>query len=89
MIHQEKTWARRTYGWRYYMHPVVNAQARHRAGVITVESDRTRKLMITLAACAFELDHGAKPKNMNDLVPNYLKTVPKDAFTGHDMTYPP
>jgi len=38
------------------MHPIVIAQQKHRASAITVESDRTRKLMITLAARAFESD---------------------------------
>jgi len=89
IVHQEKIWGRRTFGWRYYMHPIVIAQQKHRASCITVESDRTRKLMITLAARAFELEHGAKPKSINDLVPNYLRTVPKDAFTGKGMAYPP
>jgi hypothetical protein len=89
VVHQEKIWGRRAYGWRYYMHPIVNAQARHRAGCITVQSDSTRKLMIALAVRAFELEHGAKPKSINDLVPAYLKTIPKDAFTGKDMAYPP
>jgi hypothetical protein len=88
ITHQEKVWARHKFGWRYYMHPIVIAQARHRASAITEQSDRTRKLMIRLAARAFELEHGAKPRSINDLVPNYLKTVPKDAFTGKDMTYP-
>ena len=89
IVHQEKVWNRKMYGWRYYMHPVVNAQARHRASAITEQSDRRRKLMIKLAAQAFEMEHGAKPKIVNDLVPTYLKAVPKDAFTGRDMTYPP
>jgi len=89
ITHQEKLWARHKFGWRYYMHPIVIAQARHRAAGITEASDRTRKLMITLAARAFEVDHGAKPKSIKDLVPSYLKTVPKDAYTSKDMTYPP
>jgi hypothetical protein len=89
IVHQEKIWGRRAFGWRYYMHPIVIAQQKHRASCITVESDRTRKLMIALAARAFELEHGVKPKPINDLVPAYLKTIPKDAFTGKDMAYPP
>ena len=45
--------------------------------------------MITLAARAYELEHGAKPKSLTDLVPAYLKAAPKDPFTGKDMAYGP
>ena len=89
VVHQEKIWARREFGWRYYMHPVVILQARHRASAITVQQQRTRHVMILFAERAFELEHGAKPKRIEELVPGYLKAVPKDAFTGKDWGYMP
>jgi hypothetical protein len=85
VAHRERIWRRRAFGWRYYLHPIANAQQKDLASNISLVSDHTRKLMITLAARAFELEHGVKPKSINDLVPAYLKTIPKDAFTGKDM----
>jgi hypothetical protein len=96
IVRQEKIWARRAYGWRYYRDAITHyimrgriAQARQRASRINVVSQLTRKHIITLAARAFELEHNAKPKTVADLVPTYLKAVPIDPFTGKDMTYPP
>lgn len=49
----------------------------------------TRKLMIDLAARAYQLENGHPPASTADLVPNYLNTVPFDPFTGTNMTYLP
>jgi len=50
---------------------------------------RTRQLIIDLAARAFELDKGKPPGSLADLVPDYLKAVPQDPFTGTNMVYLP
>jgi len=42
----------------------------------------TRQLLIDLAARAYELDKGQSPANVADLVPDYLKAIPQDPFTG-------
>jgi hypothetical protein len=34
--------------------------------------------LVDLAERAYELEHGALPKNIRDLVPDYLKAVPQD-----------
>jgi hypothetical protein len=47
---------------------------------------QTQRLAIACAARAYELDHGQKPKKAEDLVPGYLKTVPKDVATGQNLT---
>ena len=71
------------------MHPLVIAQTRHRAAAITAQQQRTRHLMVLLAERAFELEHGTKPKKVEELSPGYLKAVPKDALSGKDWSYLP
>ena len=46
-----------------------------------------RQLMIAFAARAYELKKGAPPQNVADLVPNYLKSIPKDPATGTNLVY--
>jgi hypothetical protein len=46
-------------------------------------------LTLDLAARAYELDKGHPPANLTDLVPDYLKAVPQDPFTGANMIYSP
>ncbi|HUB87460.1 MAG TPA: hypothetical protein VMB22_06175 [Verrucomicrobiae bacterium] len=46
---------------------------------------KTRQLVIRLAARAYELDKGKPPATVSDLVPDYLKAVPKDPATGQDL----
>ena len=40
-----------------------------------------RMLIIKLALRAYELDHGALPQSLSQLVPDYLPTVPIDPFS--------
>jgi hypothetical protein len=49
----------------------------------------TQNLAIQFAARAYELDKGKPPTSSTDLVPTYLKAMPKDPTTGKDMVYPP
>ena len=49
----------------------------------------TRQLLIDLAARAYELDKGQSPANVADLVPDYLKAIPQDPFTGTNLVYSP
>lgn len=44
-------------------------------------------LLLQLAARAYELEHGAQPKNWSDLVPAYLKTIPLDPLTGNKLIF--
>ncbi len=48
-----------------------------------------RRLMLDLAARAYELEKGERPKTIADLVPDYLKTIPLDPFTGTNIVYQP
>jgi hypothetical protein len=51
------------------------------------QQTRSRQLIIDLAARAYELDKGRKPASVADLVPDYLKAIPQDPFTGANMVY--
>jgi len=48
--------------------------------------ERTRNLMIELAARAYELENGHRPTNITVLTPGYLKTIPLDPVGGTNMT---
>jgi hypothetical protein len=45
----------------------------------------TRRLLLSLAARAYELERGKPPSRAADLVPDYLQAVPKDPENGADM----
>jgi hypothetical protein len=94
VLHQEREWARRAYGlkgqiqlilsWRTLKQTQQGCLARLHAQQL-----QTRKLMVDLAARAYESDKGQKPKDLNDLVPGYLKSVPLDPVTGTNLVYRP
>jgi len=50
---------------------------------------KLRQLTIDLAARAYELDKGKPPATVNDLVPDYLKTIPQDPLTGTNIVLRP
>jgi hypothetical protein len=53
------------------------------------QSLKTRHLLLQLAARAYELEKGAKPTNVSELVPDYLKAVPADPVTHSKLTFRP
>jgi hypothetical protein len=95
VMQQERDWSRRTFpGIRYEL-----ARLMFRNSLIQVyqsteqtfenQQGKTHQLIIDLAARAYELDKGHPPANLADLVPDYLKTIPQDPFTGTNMVYSP
>lgn len=46
---------------------------------------RRRQLMLDFAARAYELGKGKPPAAITDLVPDYLKAIPKDPITGSNL----
>ena len=48
-----------------------------------------KSIMIDIAARAYELEKGQRPKSVAELVPDYLKAVPKDPLTGTNMVLRP
>lgn len=46
---------------------------------------RTQRLMLRLAEHAYELELQQPPAKVSDLIPNYLKAVPRDLETGNEV----
>jgi len=89
ILHQEKIWERRTFGWKGQLQVLMDFKSRHRVGHTKTTQTRTRQLMIDLATRAYELEHGSRPKSLAELVPVYLKIAPRDPFTGKTMPLAP
>jgi hypothetical protein len=90
---RERLWARRAYGLRGQIVRLVQFRSLKQTeqGVtakLTAQQTRARRLLIELAARAYELEKGERPKNLTNLVPAYLKTIPQDPLTGTNMAYP-
>ena len=91
-LQTDRQFGRAVAGWRYPVMRIVmyksqkqvEANVRKKLGTIDL---RRRRLQIDLAARAFELEKGARPSNLKDLVPGYLKSVPIDPETKTNMVY--
>jgi hypothetical protein len=86
ILGQERAWARRTFGFKGQILRLVTfkqlKQGEQRwAGKVTAHETRTRQLLIQLSTRAYELERGEPPKNLNDLVPGYLKAIPRTPLT--------
>jgi hypothetical protein len=95
IVDQEESWARQTYpGIQYRLAALLTQRTSTKAmskarDKMESHQANTRRLMIQLAARAYELEKGAPPKAVSDLVPGYLKTIPKDPATGTNLVYLP
>jgi hypothetical protein len=95
VMQQERDWSRRTFpGTRYELMRLMtrnslNKAYEHAKQKFEEQQRKTRQLIIELAARAYQLDKGHPPANLTDLVPDYLKTIPQDPFTGTNMVYSP
>jgi hypothetical protein len=95
IMQQESAWSQAAlHDWRYEF--MRGKMRKSTASVIAVakekfneQDQKTRQLMISLAARAYELDKGHPPAGAADLVPEYLKAVPQDPATGTNMVYSP
>jgi hypothetical protein len=90
---QERKWARRAYGLREQIARLVMFKSLKRSeqiwlAKVKAHQTRVRVLLLQLAARAYELDKGERPKRLADLVPAYLKNIPRDPLTGTNMAYP-
>lgn len=95
VMRQEDYWSRRQFsGIRDKIQTIMDYKEIEKINyncesVFHKQQMRTRKLIIDLAARAYELDKGHPVGNIGDLVPNYLNAIPQDPFTGANMTYLP
>ena len=91
VLRQEENWSRRTFtGLRYdllrFMTRGRNQQLFQRAELkLKTFRAKSRQLQLVLAARAYTLEQGHAPAAVGDLVPKYLKSIPKDPHTGKDM----
>jgi hypothetical protein len=93
VLANEKAWARRTFGLkgqfaRLVMFKSMKQTEQRAIAKLTTQQTRLRRLLIQLAARAYELEKGERPKSLAELVPAYLKTIPQDPLTGTNMAYP-
>jgi hypothetical protein len=86
----EKEYGRKVYGIRGKIEALIEYRKIREinddviAG-IRANTLRRRHLMLSFAARAYELEKGKAPQSTADLVPDYLKTIPKDPTTGKEL----
>ncbi len=95
VLKRQQAYRRRTFGirseleyWRALLRPESNPNHVVRSRITTAQN-MNRRLLVKLAARAYELEKGQRPKTVGDLVPAYLKTVPKDPVTGTNLVLTP
>jgi hypothetical protein len=95
ILQNEQYWSRRmSPGFNHrlaelFLHKQLSADRAKAEKRFNAQQTKTRRLVIDLAAHAYELDKAHRPANINDLVPVYLKAVPQDPISGKNMTLTP
>ncbi|HXC97791.1 MAG TPA: hypothetical protein VN048_00515 [Verrucomicrobiae bacterium] len=89
-VEQERLWRRKMYGLQGQIERLINFRAHQKSmdGVVArVQANQLRRrgMILAFAARAYELEKGKLPQSAADLVPDYLKAVPKDPVTGKDL----
>ncbi len=91
---EEKTWLKKAEGLRGQVEAILEYKSLRKTKEDFRKQYQTNRLQriqltITFAERAYELEKGRKPKNLAELVPAYLRTIPIDPFTGTNITYAP
>jgi hypothetical protein len=95
ILRQEQAWSRRAFpGIKYRLGELVMSSSLKRveqkAGQkFNGQEKKTLQLTIDLAARAYELEKSRRPASLTDLVPDYLKTVPRDPVSGTNLVLTP
>ena len=95
VVQQERAWSRRTYpGVRYRMVELAMSSSLKkacRAGERKFNKQQliTRQLLVDLAARAYQLENSRRAASVAELVPDYLKVVPKDPVSGTNLVLTP
>jgi hypothetical protein len=89
-MQQEEAWSRRVFGWRAdWLKLIYNStrQKNLKRAMDALDGDERQenRLLVDLAAHAYELEKGKPPASVADLVPDYLKAIPQDPVTGTNM----
>lgn len=91
VLRQERNWSRAAHiGMRERLAALIHFRETRRTEQRTkkqlLEQEfKTKRLMVNLAARAYELEKGSRPASITNLVPGYLKTIPVDPATGTNM----
>ncbi len=95
---RDREWGRATVGASVYfqivrmaiqmrtLSPLAPALKKAEQRTMTIDKQR-RSLTLELAARAYELEKGKRPKSFSDLVPDYLKSIPTDPVTKSNLVY--
>ena len=89
-LRQEARWARKTYGIRGQIALLFTYQQLKVTRDTFTAKDQNlmrarREMMLLFATHAYELEKGKPAATAADLVPDYLKAIPKDLVTGQDL----
>ena len=90
IIEQEKSWSARRYGLIDLLGGTLAREALNKRRVEFVTKShaaraRTQRVMLRLAARAYEIENGKPPTSHAQLVPGYLARIPRDPETGKDI----
>ncbi len=92
-LQQQEAWERRGLGWRSEWFKLIYFSARQRNFKNAKEKldqfqQEENRLLVALAARAYELDKGKTLARVADLVPDYLNAIPQDPVTGTNIVSP-
>ena len=91
-MQQAEALSRRIWGWRSEWLKLIHYTARQKLftqkknALDQIQQDEGR-LLLDLAARAYELEKGKPPASAADLVPDYLKAIPQDPVTGTNIVW--
>jgi hypothetical protein len=92
-LKEDRAWDRAALSWRERMEGLLEyKQTRQERNdfIGHFQTNRLQRIQLTVGSAkrAYELEKGKKPHNVADLVPEYLKSIPFDPFTGTNIAYP-
>ncbi len=90
VLAQERHWSRKTFGWRGTLIRLIRPGMLQPIDQNLIRKLRQaelqrRRLLLSFAHRAYELEKGGPPKTVNDLAPHYLKAIPLDPDTGKSL----
>jgi hypothetical protein len=90
IIATERTWSAQRFGLIDRIGGFIAREAKAKRHAQFIERshqthDRTQRLMLRLAARACELENQHPPAKVSELVPIYLKAIPRDSETGKEI----
>jgi hypothetical protein len=90
IMETERRWARSVYGVKGELTRLLGSASLKRtekqvAAKLGAQQHRLRMVMTQAAARAYAATKGNKPARLQDLVPDYLRTLPLDPFSGAEL----